>query len=141
MRMVAISEMNISVRDMDAFPIRDADIIVVLIEMIGLDEDVINCAFDICVERPGRCCMNTSGLKWFRKNHHLIFKPKKKEIKDEESKYSKYASGMFFSISTLLEICLVLTTGDGLLHQWQCQMMKNQLRVLQCCWHLLFVVQ
>ena len=43
---VAINEMNVSVRDMDAFPIRDSDIIVVLIEMIGLDENVISLAFD-----------------------------------------------------------------------------------------------
>ena len=44
---------------------------------------------------------------------HSLFKPKKKEIEDDESVYSKYASGMFFSISTLLEIILY-TTGDGL---------------------------
>ena len=48
------------------------------------------------------------------KTRLIHYSNRRKKLKTMSQIYSKYASGMFFSISTLLEIILVLSTGDGL---------------------------
>ena len=64
--------------------------------MIGLDENVISLAFDMSRREAGKLLYQYIRSQMVHEDPpHSLFKPKKKEIEDDESIYSKYASGMF----------------------------------------------
>ena len=120
MRVVALDEICTSVRDMDVFPIREIDLVTVLVEMNGISEDDIFQAF--CTDKR---MLAKSIYSFLRKSivndnpPYELFKPLTRYDPEHDSaslrdKAKQYLNGMFFSMPAFFEQILALATSSGL---------------------------